>query len=75
MLRGMDLQPLQLKHPYEYASSQPIQLKRPQHLHSFSYGEDRELLSSALNKDTSIKWYKQPLLWVVENGTEQMQKS
>ena len=61
---AMELQPLQLQHPFEYASSQPVPLKRPQHFHSFSYGEERELLADATNKDTSLRWYKQPVLYV-----------
>jgi hypothetical protein len=60
----MELEPLQLQHPFEYASSTPVPLKRPQHFHSFSYGEERELLADATNKDTSLRWYKQPVLYV-----------
>lgn len=58
----MDLEPLQLQHPFEYASAQPVPLKRPQHLHSFSYGEDRELLLEPGTKDSSLRWYRQPVL-------------
>ncbi|KAK9893609.1 RAI1-domain-containing protein [Cystobasidium minutum MCA 4210] len=58
----MEIQSLQLLHPFEYAHSQPVPLTRPQHFHSFSYGEDRELLVDATNKDASLRWYKQPVL-------------
>lgn len=62
----MELQSLQLQHPFEYASAQPVPLKRPQHFHSFSFGEDRELLVDPTNKDASLRWYKQPVLYVIK---------
>lgn len=65
----MEIQSLQLLHPFEYAHSQPVPLTRPQHFHSFSYGEDRELLVDATNKDASLRWYKQPVLYVFDTVT------
>lgn len=53
---------LHLQHPYRYASSKPPLLSQPQHLTSFSYGEDRELLLDREHRDASLKWYRQPML-------------
>ena len=56
--------PLQLAHPSEYCSNATngAILAAPQHIASFSYDENRNLLLSQEEKDASLRWHRQPAL-------------
>ena len=58
---------LELGLPNEYASAKAglVSLTQPQHIASFSFGEERELLLDDASKDSSLKWYgRQPALGI-----------
>ena len=56
----------ELQPPRTYAASRldPVLLTQPQHLASYSYGDNRELLLDDARKNSSLRWYREPALGV-----------